>query len=47
MKNLLEGDISTDCPATALRGKDNLIVILDEEAASLLDEETIKEGKSI
>ncbi|WP_289890882.1 6-phosphogluconolactonase [Virgibacillus pantothenticus] len=42
VKNLLEGEISTDCPATALRDKDNVIIIIDEEAASLLDEETKK-----
>lgn len=42
VKNLLEGEVSTDCPATALRDKDNVIVIIDEEAASLLDEETKK-----
>lgn len=44
VKNLLEGEISTDCPATALRDKDNVIVIIDEEAASLLNEETKKAG---
>lgn len=45
VKNLLEGEVSTDCPATALRDKDNVIVIIDEEAASLLDEKTKNRGK--
>lgn len=38
VKALLEGEISPDCPATALRNSENAIVIIDEEAASLLEE---------
>lgn len=37
VKALLEGEITTDCPATALRNHDNAIVIIDEDAASLLE----------
>ncbi|MBS4219092.1 glucosamine-6-phosphate deaminase [Bacillus sp. FJAT-49711] len=36
-KALLEGEITPECPATALRNKENAIVIIDEEAASLLE----------
>ncbi|RHW42898.1 glucosamine-6-phosphate deaminase [Neobacillus notoginsengisoli] len=43
VKALLEGEITPDCPATALRNFDNAIVIIDEDAASLLE----KEHKSI
>ncbi|CAM4130082.1 glucosamine-6-phosphate deaminase [Lederbergia lenta] len=39
VKALLEGEITTDCPATALRNSDNAIVIIDEEAASLLEQD--------
>ncbi|WP_212667940.1 glucosamine-6-phosphate deaminase [Virgibacillus pantothenticus] len=37
VKALLEGEITPDCPATALRNCENAIVIIDEEAASLLE----------
>ncbi|CEE00332.1 putative glucosamine-6-phosphate deaminase [Caldibacillus thermoamylovorans] len=37
VKALLEGEITPDCPATALRNCDNSIVIVDEDAASLLE----------
>ncbi|MBS4206634.1 glucosamine-6-phosphate deaminase [Bacillus sp. FJAT-50079] len=39
VKALLEGEITTDCPATALRNSDNAIVIIDEDAASLLEKD--------
>lgn len=37
VKDFLEGEINPDCPATILRNCDNAIVIIDEDAASLLD----------
>ena len=37
MKNVLEGPITTACPASYLRDKDNVIMIVDEDAASLLE----------
>lgn len=40
VKALLEGEITPDCPATALRNHDNVITIIDEAAASLLEKET-------
>ncbi|MEK3889530.1 glucosamine-6-phosphate deaminase [Bacillus sp. FSL K6-3431] len=39
VKALLEGEITPDCPATALRNAENAIVIIDEEAASLLEKD--------
>ncbi|SDF68605.1 glucosamine-6-phosphate deaminase [Fontibacillus panacisegetis] len=39
VKALLEGEITPDCPATALRNCDNAIVIIDEDAASLLEKD--------
>lgn len=36
VKNVLNGPISTACPASYLRDKDNVIMIIDEDAASLL-----------
>lgn len=39
VKALLEGEITPDCPATALRNSDNAIVIIDEDAASLLEKD--------
>ncbi len=33
VKRLLEGEISTDCPATALRTREDTELVLDEEAA--------------
>lgn len=36
VKAFLEGEITPDCPVTALRNHDNVIVIIDEAAASLL-----------
>ena len=36
VKNLLEGEISTDCPVSYLKNHENFIVIIDEAAASLL-----------
>nr|WP_309100344.1 glucosamine-6-phosphate deaminase [Fredinandcohnia onubensis] len=38
VKALLEGEITSDCPVTALRNCKNAIVIIDEEAASLLED---------
>jgi len=35
VKALLEGEITPDCPATALRNCDNSIVIVDEDASLL------------
>lgn len=37
VKNVLDGPISTACPASYLRDKDNVIMIIDEDAASLLE----------
>jgi len=37
VKDLLEGEITPDCPASVLRDCENAIVIIDEEAASLLE----------
>lgn len=37
VKDFLEGEITQDCPASVLRNFDNTVVIIDEEAASLLD----------
>ncbi|SFH63753.1 glucosamine-6-phosphate deaminase [Pisciglobus halotolerans] len=37
VKAFLEGEITTECPVTALRNHDNVIVIIDEAAASLLE----------
>lgn len=37
VKNVLNGPISTACPASYLRDKDNVIMIIDEDAASLLE----------
>ncbi|MDY0394533.1 6-phosphogluconolactonase [Virgibacillus halophilus] len=39
VKALLEGEITPDCPATALRNSDHTVVIIDEDAASLLEKE--------
>lgn len=39
VKALLEGKVTTDCPATVLRNWDNAIVIIDQDAASLLEQE--------
>jgi glucosamine-6-phosphate deaminase len=39
VKALLEGEITPDCPATALKNSENAIVIIDEEAASLLEQD--------
>lgn len=39
VKALLEGEITSDCPATALWNNENTIVIIDEEAASLLEKD--------
>lgn len=39
VKTLLEGEITPDCPATALRNSNNAIVIIDEDAASLLEKD--------
>lgn len=36
VKDLIEGEIIPDCPASILRNSKNAIVIVDEEAASLL-----------
>lgn len=36
VKGVLEGDVSVDCPASYLREQDNVIMIVDEDAASLL-----------
>ncbi|MEJ5867009.1 glucosamine-6-phosphate deaminase [Pseudokineococcus sp. 5B2Z-1] len=36
----LEGELSTDCPASALRTFDDVLVLLDPAAASLLDQRT-------
>lgn len=37
VKAMIEGEITVDCPASALQKHDDCIVIIDEEAASLLD----------
>ena len=37
VKDLVEGEITPDCPASVLRNNKNAIVIVDEEAASLLN----------
>lgn len=37
VKDLIEGEISPDCPASILRECKNAIVIVDEDAASLLN----------
>lgn len=37
VKAMLEGPISTDCPASALRGHDDVTVFLDQAAASSLE----------
>lgn len=37
VKNVLNGPISIACPASYLRDKDNVIMIIDEDAASLLE----------
>lgn len=39
VKALLEGEITPDCPVTALRNCENAIVIIDEDAASLLEKD--------
>lgn len=39
VKAILEGDITTDCPASYLRDKSNVIMIVDNDAASLLTKE--------
>lgn len=36
VKNMLEGPITTDCPASVLQGHPSVTVILDEAAAALL-----------
>lgn len=36
VKEMIEGEVSTDCPATALQDHENVVVILDEAAASKL-----------
>ncbi|GAB2571115.1 glucosamine-6-phosphate deaminase [Gracilibacillus alcaliphilus] len=36
VKETIEGPLSTDCPASILQQHDNVIFIIDEEAASLL-----------
>jgi len=36
VKDLLEGEVTVDCPASYLRDKSNVIMIVDEEAAALL-----------
>ena len=36
IKEMLEGEINENCPASILRNHDNVTVILDEDAASLL-----------
>lgn len=36
IKNIIEGDITTEWPASYLRDKSNVILVVDEDAASLL-----------
>ncbi len=36
VKHILEGEVSTTWPASYLRDKDNVVMIIDEDAASLL-----------
>jgi glucosamine-6-phosphate deaminase len=38
-KNLIEGQVTENFPASALKNHSNVIVILDEEAASLLKDQ--------
>lgn len=38
VKALLEGEVTTDCPVTALKEHHNVIAIIDEAAASLLEQ---------
>lgn len=40
VKNMLEGDISEECPASFLRTHPNVVLILDADAASLLSKNT-------
>lgn len=42
VNNVLNGPISTDCPASYLRNKDNVIMIIDKDAASLLKDKELK-----
>ncbi|MBM6615260.1 6-phosphogluconolactonase [Desemzia sp. RIT804] len=37
VKDFIEGEITRECPVTALREHHNVIAIIDEEAASLLE----------
>ncbi|WP_130859224.1 6-phosphogluconolactonase [Gracilibacillus phocaeensis] len=39
VKDLVEGDVTPDCPASVLRNCENAVVIVDEDAASLLTKE--------
>lgn len=41
IKNTLEGDVTTDVPASILQKHDDVVVILDEAAASKLSEKTL------
>lgn len=42
VKKLLEGEVTPECPATVLKNCPHATVIIDEDAASLLDMETRK-----
>lgn len=42
VKGILEGEVTTDLPASYLSDKDNVIMIVDEDAASLLESSEIK-----
>jgi len=45
VRAMLKGDVSSACPASALRNHDNVLVLLDPEAASLLDADTVAAGE--
>lgn len=39
VKGMIEGPVSTDLPASALQNHDNVVVIMDKEAAQLLEKD--------
>lgn len=43
VKAMIEAPASVDCPASALQNKDNVVILLDEEAASDLSADSINE----
>jgi len=45
VRQMLEGEETTDCPATILKHHEDTLVILDEAAAATLSEETKRKGR--